>query len=105
METTESKPKRVRKSTVAKQKVADAETKMQEIESLKIQALEEQKKAEEEEAQRVLVIKDRIEDICKEEGLFCGAILSRKQILQIVEIAMVSKDETVKIPFALYHTD
>ncbi|MEI8049038.1 MAG: hypothetical protein WCI92_16770 [Bacteroidota bacterium] len=50
-------------------------------------------------------VRTHITEFCKNEGFFCGVILTREAILQIVNLAMESHDDQIKIPFQLYSTD
>lgn len=44
----------------------------------------------------------KIDAILSESRLFCGAILNRNDVLNIVSLAMTSKDEFIEIPYRLY---
>lgn len=91
-----------RKSTIAKEKVNELVKKSEEINVLCMAAIEEVKLAEEEEHAAAEEARLKIDAICKEGNYFCGAKLTREQILGIVKMAMETKDEVVIIPYALY---
>ena len=104
-------------------KVNEALSKLQEAEYAKTKAeqeaqetilnaakeVEEAKEAEEQarldEIANLEAIRTHVTEFCKNEGFFCGVILTREAILQIVNLAMESHDDQIKIPFQLYSTD
>ena len=92
-----------RRSAIAKEKAAELVQKSQEIKVLYDSAVEEIKKAEEEEHQIAEEARAKIDAICKEGNFFCGARLTRDQVLGIVKLAMETKDEVIVIPYALYY--
>lgn len=86
-----------RKSNRIKREKRAAQKRLEEMERLEALAIEEElnilKEAEE-----------LIADICKDKGLFCGVILSPRDLGNVVELAAQS-NESVKIPFRLYFED
>ena len=67
--------------------------------------LEEEYKSEvEKEKERLKEAKDKIEVVCKEYGVFAGALLDSVNLSQIVKLAIETK-EPVSIPFELYWID
>ena len=104
-------------------KVNEALSKLQEAENLKAKAeqeaqeailsaareVEEAKAAEEQarldEIANLEAVRTHVTEFCANEGFFCGVILTREAILQIVNLAMESHDDQIKIPFQLYSTD
>lgn len=91
-----------RKSTIAKEKADEMVKKSEEIKALYDAAIAEAKEAEEAERLAAEQAREKIDAICKEGGYFCGARLSRDQILGIVKLAIETKDEVIVIPYALY---
>ena len=91
-----------RKSTIAKEKVTELVNKSLEIKALYDAAVHDVEIAEQEEKTAAEEARQKIDTICKEGGYFCGAKLSRDQVLGIVKLAMESKDEVITIPYALY---
>ncbi len=59
------------------------------------------KKALEEEEQLYKETEREIKDMCTERGFFCGVILTKRDVLAIVDMAIDVKDN-IKIPFRLY---
>ncbi len=84
----------MRKSQVAKNEAEKALARLKEIEELR--AL-----AEAEENAKVDAVKENIDAMCKEHGLYCGVILNAEQISQIVKLAIETK-ESVKIGYQIY---
>ena len=103
--------------------VNDALSKLQEAENMKAKAeqeareailqaekeVEEAKAAENQarldEIENLETVRNYVTEYCEKEGYFCGVILTREAILQIVNLAMESHDDQIKIPFQLYSTD
>ena len=75
----------------------EARKRLEEIERL-------EQEAQAEETTKVQVIEQSIAKICAENEMFCGIILTPKDILAVVELAMKS-GENVRIPFKLYFND
>lgn len=75
----------------------EAKKRLEEIEKL-------EQEAQAEEISKVQSIEQSITKICTDNEMFCGIILTKQDILAIVEIAMQS-GENVKIPFKLYFND
>lgn len=84
-------------SLKAEAKLKEATDKLEEVKRL--EAL-----AKEEELARVQSIKDKINILCSEEEMFCGVILSKEDVLAIVQMAIDTKDN-IKIPYTLYFND
>ncbi len=62
------------------------------------------KEFEKEELKQVENIRTQINEIAESGGLFCGIILTVEDIMNIVKIAVESKEQ-IKIPFQLYYND
>ena len=86
-----------RKSKGLLKEKQEAEKRLREIAELEERSLKE-------EAKKIEDVKNEISDICKSNDLFCGVILTQQDILEIVKIAMESK-ENVSIPFQVYYND
>jgi hypothetical protein len=71
----------------AQQALLDAQQAMAEAEQSDIATMEE--------------AKQKILEICEESNLFCGLVLTKGDILNILSLAIDSK-ENIKIPFVLY---
>jgi sialic acid synthase SpsE len=70
------------------------------IEALKeLEARREQAEAEEKEL--IESVTEQIKETCDERGLFCGVVLTPKDLGAIVEL-MATQKESVKIEFKLY---
>jgi hypothetical protein len=71
--------------------------------------VEEAKAAEEQahldEIANLEAVRTHVTEFCANEGFFCGVILTRESILQIVNLAMESHEDQIKIPFQLYNND
>jgi hypothetical protein len=82
------------------EKVATAEQIKKQLERIQAEAeqelLAEKRLLEEVEAS--------INEICEREDLYCGIILTPQDVMQIVDLAMQSK-ENIKIPFRLYYKE
>ena len=81
--------------------------KLKEAEELK-KNLDRLEKEAEQEKQAELNLLDEVEKkiqtVAKEEDLFCGIILTPKDIVNLFELALTTK-ENIKIPFKLYYTE
>ncbi len=80
---------------------------LSEMEETKKRLAEIERLAEEEEQESIKILEDatnRIKAITEEKELFCGAVLTKDDILQIVAMAM-STNENITIPFKLYFKD
>lgn len=65
------------------------------------------KAKEQAEATEALVLentKAAIDELCKKEDLYCGVILSKEDLVAVLQI-MLATNEQVKIDFRLYHKD
>ncbi len=88
----------------AKKKSKELIDKYTEIEAnIKI-ALEDEKVAMQEDADKLKEVREKIEELCKAEGLFCGVILHREHLHQIIDLAIDSNDK-IELPFNLYFKD
>lgn len=67
-----------------------------------IQKLAEEAKLEE--THKIEGMKVSINEICETENVFCGIILTPEDVISIVQLAIISK-ENVKIPYNLYFDD
>lgn len=80
---------------------------LSEMEEAKKRLEEIERLAEEEKQESINLLEEtskQIEDIAKEKDLFCGVILTKDDILQIVSLAIDTK-ENISIPFKLYFKD
>jgi hypothetical protein len=80
-----------------KSKLLDAEARMKEVEELL-------KLSEAEEVELMTSTETFIEKTATDANLFCGIILTRQDVLNIVSLAMETK-ENIRIPFKLYFND
>jgi hypothetical protein len=83
-----------RKISKINQEKLEAKKRLEEIERLEQEALLE-------EVELKKSTEDSINKLCEKSGLFCGVILTPKDLAAIVELAVISK-ENVKIGFQLY---
>ncbi len=74
--------------------VSELYEKISEIEKTRMKALTELSKLQSE-------TKNAISDIAEKAGFFCGVVIDTQNLLEIVKIAIESK-EKVQIPFQLY---
>lgn len=79
---------------MAQDRLAEAQRRMEEI-----QQTMEQAKAEEE--KMIASVTSQIQQLCDDNSLYCGLILTPKDVLTIVEAAIGAKDN-IQIPFRLY---
>ncbi len=80
---------------------------LSEMEEAKKRLEEIERLAEEEKQESINLLEEtskQIENIAKEKDLFCGVILTKDDILQIVSLAIDTK-ENISIPFKLYFKD
>lgn len=80
---------------------------LSEMEEAKKRLEEIERLAKEEEDESIKLLENtskQIEDIAKEKELFCGVVLTKDDILQIVSLAM-DTNENITIPFKLYFKD
>jgi len=76
----------------------EIQKRLDEIESLELEAIKE-------EQETVETVKKSITQICDDNAMFCGVILTTGDILSIVQLAIQTKDDTIKIPFNIYFND
>ena len=62
------------------------------------------KEFEKEELNLVENIRTQINQIAESGSLFCGIVLTQEDIVNIVKVALESKEQ-IKIPFQLYYND
>lgn len=84
----------------SKEKTATAEAMRKQVERIEQEAEQEQLA----EARLLEETEKKIQEIVDAEDLYCGIILTPQDILSIVEMAMVVK-ENIKIPFKLYYKE
>jgi len=85
------------KSIAAKRNAA-----IKELEELELLAV----KAQENETKVLEDTTDKIDEICKENNLFCGAVLAHKDILAIMELALKTPEtENITMKFKLYFNE
>jgi glutathione S-transferase len=83
---------------------AAAQKRAKELQEQIEEAEKAEKQAIEEEEKRFKETEAHIQEISKDNGYFCGIVLTKADILAIVDLAIDSK-ENIKIPFRLYITD
>ena len=84
----------MKKSSVAKKEADELKQRLDEVNVII-------SKSEEEEMEKIKSIREKVTEICDAEGLFCGIILTKHDVLRLVEIAIDSKDN-ITIPFNIY---
>lgn len=82
-----------------------AEKRAAELQKQVEEAEEAAKKAEEEEKESLENTTKAIDDLCKENGYFCGVILNKDLILQLVNMSIENKGENIRIPYRIYLLD
>ena len=87
----------MRKSKLVKQEAEKLVAKLKEIEVLAAEA-------DMEESAKMEVARHTIDSVCEKDNIFCGVILSREDIMNIISLA-IETQESVKIPFNLYFND
>lgn len=88
----------MRKSKATKDELIKTAERLREIEELN-------RIAEEEDAVRLNLISDQISKIADDNDMFCGVMLTRQDIIAIIDLSMRTKEEAVKIPFRVYFKD
>lgn len=112
-----------RKTKIVQLQVADAQSKLNELQALKIQAEQDAQQAviaaEQEvlaaeqaaeqaridEIQQIEDIRTHVTEYCGNEGFFCGVILNREALVNLFKFALETPDEQIKIPFQLYFNE
>ena len=96
------------KKNLAKSKVQETAMKLEEIINEEVKLFEIKKKAaqdvldaEQELLETVKDHKEKIDALCEDAGLFCGLVLTRNDILNIISLAIDSKEE-IRVPYNLY---
>lgn len=79
----------------------EARKKFDELYQMLQEAEQAVKAAEEEEAKKLERVGKAIESLCEREGVFCGAILTRSDLTNVINLALKTKED-VKIKFNLY---
>lgn len=69
---------------------------------LELQRIEEEARKKEE--QLLADVTSKINEICDEENIFCGVVLTTEDLLEIVRLA-IAKNENITIPFRLYFNE
>jgi len=82
-----------------------AERRAAELQKQVEEAEEAAMKAEEEEKELLENTQKVIDDLCKENGYFCGVILNKDLILQLVNMSIENKGENIRIPYRIYLLD
>ena len=80
---------------------------LSEMEEARKRLEEIEKLAKEEENESIKLLEDtntQIENIIKERDLFCGVVLTKEDVIQIVSLIIDTK-ENITIPFKLYFKD
>ena len=76
---------------------AEAQKRVEELERLAVEA-------QQEETNIIQTAENNINDIAKLNGMFCGVILNRTDLVAILDLALKT-GESVKIPFRLYFNE
>jgi hypothetical protein len=92
--------KNIKKIRRSKDKIATVKAMQKQLELVEAEA----QKAIEQEKQLLKETEEAINLICENEDLFCGVILTHDDVLQIVDLAIKTK-ENIKIPFKLYFNE
>ncbi|MDP2060676.1 MAG: hypothetical protein Q8J97_13120 [Flavobacteriaceae bacterium] len=87
-----------RKIIALNNEVLKAKEKLAEIERIRLEA-------ENEEALKMEVSGKQIDEIAAENGMFVGVILTKADIVAIIDMALKSGGENVKIPYRLYFNE
>jgi len=86
-----------RKTTQTRKELEAAQQRLNEIAELNVLAAKE-------EEQTLSFAASRIDEMCKNDGLFCGVILTPDDLAAVVKLAIESK-ESIKIGFRLYFNE
>lgn len=86
-----------RKAKELRGKTIEAAEKFKEMERLL-------KEAEEEEKKRLEEVEKQIQDVAALNGMFCGVKITNQDLLNIIQLALETKD-TISIPFKLYYNE
>lgn len=86
-----------RKSKEVKKELLEVTSRLEEIKRI-------QELAETEEKELLESTIEKIKGICDANNLFCGVILTTKDLLAIIQIAIETK-ENVNVPFMVYFND
>lgn len=87
----------MRKSKKISKELRDAASKFDKLKALNEEAIKE-------EIALLNNLSTDISDKCTDANVFCGVILTPKDLANIVELA-ATKNEVIKIPFKLYFND
>jgi hypothetical protein len=85
-------------------KAREIKKEAQQLKNRLLEIEELQRRAEEEELQRLKDVEEQIKAVIEENNMFCGAYVTRKDLLAILEMAFTTT-ETIKIPFKLYYNE
>jgi hypothetical protein len=86
-----------RRTKDIKKKKIDVQNHLKELEQLEQEALKEEISVKE-------YISTKINELCEKDNIFCGIVLSPKDLATIVELAITSKED-IKISFQLYFNE
>jgi hypothetical protein len=59
------------------------------------------KLAQQEETEKIETVTGQINELCEENNLYCGVVLTIDDLMAVIKLAIMSK-ENVKIPFRIY---
>ena len=86
-----------RKSKELIKEKQEALKRLKEVEELEALSLKE-------DADRLENVTNEITKVCEKNDMFCGVILTQQDILEIIKVAMDSK-QNVSIPFKVYYKE
>ena len=90
-----AKVRKKRKTEELAEALIFAKARAEELEKLAV-------KAKEEEQALISKTKEEIQSICDKNNFFCGIKLTTEDLISVIRMAIINKDDTVDIPFHLY---
>lgn len=89
---------------MARKKIKQTQEKLDKIKLEAEELTSQLKDAEDKEQELLNETTEKINVICKESEYFCGVILSRQDLLAVLDLAMQTQID-IKIPYRLYPID
>lgn len=89
---------------MARKKIKQTQEKLDKIKLEAEELTSQLKNAEDKEQELLNETTEKINVICKEAEYFCGVILSRQDLLAVLDLAMQTQID-IKIPYRLYPID
>ncbi|MDY0386657.1 MAG: hypothetical protein RBT65_05900 [Methanolobus sp.] len=89
---------------MARKKIKQTQEKLDKIKLEAEELTSQLKDAEDKEQELLNETTEKINVICKEAEYFCGVILSRQDLLAVLDLAMQTQID-IKIPYRLYPID